>query len=197
MWSVCPGPCLAVFPTLVTWAGPTVPAPSEPRARPGPVFRALSRPPNTPSLGQQLPSSPSTSSQSFPDSHQTSSPKGPLVLREGREHLVRLPLGGMLFQALHVSAICFFTRCLFPSLHHQMSCVFAADVADRSPNPFHLLPGYTATLPFPASLQLSYVLGNELWPMAWEVMCTPFRPDHQDVPGTVAMFFPHQLDVGM
>lgn len=26
-------------------------------------------------------------------------------------------------------------------------------------------------------------------------MWTPSRPDHQDVPGTVAMFFPHQLDV--
>ena len=84
-----------------------------------------------------------------------SSPQGPLLLRLRMGHLLRLPQGGILSQALQVSSICLFLRRLFPTLLSPNVLGYwghVAKVADGSPNPFHLLPGHTAKLHFPSSL---------------------------------------------
>lgn len=81
--------------------------------------------------------------------------------------------GGMWLQALHVSPICFFLWCLFPSLDHQMCHVIWGTWQRLLTDHQVHSPSFLGTLMSQAPLQLSRFLVNEFWPMASQV-CAPF-----------------------
>lgn len=186
----CSVECVSLTPafssTLVTWAGPKAPCTCLMGTQTSP---SVTRPSSSP---QSIPQRPpehlcprpraatvllALQVGSYLTPLQMSSPQGALLLRLRMGHLLRLPQGGILSQALQVSAICLFLRHLCPTLYHQISWVTGGMwqrlLTDHQIH-FTSFLGIQLSFTFHPPLQFSTSLGmsSGQWHVRW---CVPLQ----------------------